>query len=29
MPEFQDIYDIHRHLTGRRVERGTRRAADE
>ena len=29
MPEFQDIYDIHRHLTGRRVARGTRRAADE
>lgn len=29
MPEFQDIYDIHRNLTGRRVARGTRRAADE
>ena len=29
MPEYQDIYDIHRQLTGKKVLRGTRRAADE
>ena len=29
MPEYQDIYDIHRHLTGKKVLRGTKRAADE
>ena len=29
MPEYQDIYDIHRNLTGKQVLRGTRRAADE
>ena len=29
MPEYQDIYDIHRQLTGKKVLRGTRRAQDE
>lgn len=29
MPEYQDIYNIHRELTGRRVLRGTRRAPGE
>ncbi len=29
MPEFQDIYDIHRNLTGRTVQRGKPRKADE
>lgn len=29
MPEYQDIYDIHRRLTGKKVPRGTRRAQDE
>ena len=29
MAEYQDIYDIHRNLTGRKVLRGTRRQADE
>lgn len=29
MPEYQDIYDIHRNLTGKTVLRGERRAADE
>ncbi len=29
MPEFQDIYDIHRQLTGKTVQRGTRRAPGE
>lgn len=29
MPEYQDIYDIHRNLTGKKVLRGTKRAADE
>lgn len=29
MPEFQDIYDIHRNLTGKKVQRGNPRAADE
>lgn len=29
MPEYQDIYDIHRNLTGRTVQRGYRRKPDE
>lgn len=29
MPEYQDIYDIHRNLTGKKVRRGERRAPDE
>ncbi|MBR0485607.1 MAG: HAD-IA family hydrolase [Oscillospiraceae bacterium] len=29
MPEYQDIYDIHRNLTGRTVQRGKTRKADE
>ena len=29
MAEYQDIYDIHRNLTGKKVLRGTRRQADE
>ena len=29
MPEYQDIYDIHRNLTGRTVQRGKPRKADE
>ncbi len=29
MPEYQDIYDIHRNLTGKNVLRGTRRAEGE
>ncbi|MBR7085831.1 MAG: HAD-IA family hydrolase [Oscillospiraceae bacterium] len=29
MPEYQDIYDIHRNLTGRTVQRGKHRKSDE
>ena len=29
MPEYQDIYDIHRKLTGKKVLRGTPRSEDE
>ena len=29
MPEYQDIYDIHRNLTGRKIQRGLPRKADE
>ena len=29
MPEYQDIYDIHRNLTGRTVQRGKPRKEDE
>jgi len=29
MPEYQDIYDIHRNLTGRTVQRGKPRKSDE
>lgn len=29
MPEYQDIYDIHRNLTGRKIQRGLPRKPDE